>query len=172
LLVFVVQEESSTFPFAVRLALVQKGAAHIPNCRVLPGGSYMVSRQTFPAYFTGHEKHASAHAALDSEIFSRRIAPALNIEKRFVGTEPFCPVTAKYNAAMRERLPKAGIELVELKRCELNGMAVSASALRQALRDDDWQLVERLAPATTLEFLRSPKAEPIISALKAKTGRH
>lgn len=172
LFVFVVQQDSSTFPFTVRLDLVRRGAAHIPNCRVFASGPYMVSRQTFPAYFTGKEKHAAAHAALDIEIFSRRIAPEFCITKRFVGTEPYCPVTALYNHVMRERLPQAGIALHELERLESDSRAVSASALRKALREDDWPLVERLAPPTTLEFLRSPEAHTIIDALRASHSRH
>ncbi|MBG0777025.1 MAG: [citrate (pro-3S)-lyase] ligase [Desulfovibrionaceae bacterium] len=170
--VFVVQEDSSVVPYAVRLALVRAGTADISGCVVLPGGPYMVTRATFPSYFTGAEGHAPAHAALDATIFAGRIAPPLGITRRYLGTEPYCPVTRAYNGALAEILPRAGVEVRIVERLANGGEAVSASRLRDMLRTGSLEGAENLAPATTLEWLRSSEAAPVIAALAKGHGRH
>ena len=59
---------------------------------------------------------------LDIAVFCR-LAEKLGITRRFVGSEPFCPVTSAYNRAMARKLPEKGIELVELPRLEQGGTA-------------------------------------------------
>ena len=53
---------------------------------------------------------------------SERLAPALQITHRFVGTEPLCPLTRNYNQRMKSLLEAPGdappIEVVELARIE------------------------------------------------------
>ncbi|MEG2074841.1 MAG: [citrate (pro-3S)-lyase] ligase, partial [Angelakisella sp.] len=100
-IVLVVEEDVSEFPFAHRLALVQAGTAQLPNVTVMSGGRYAISALTFPSYFTREDKLAAAQAEIDADIFARHTAPALGITKRFVGTEPLSPTTAIYNAALR-----------------------------------------------------------------------
>ncbi|MCL2122594.1 MAG: adenylyltransferase/cytidyltransferase family protein, partial [Desulfovibrionaceae bacterium] len=100
--VFVVEEDASVFPFDVRLELVRQGLGQEPRAIVLPSGPYMVSRASFPAYFTGKAAHSRVHAELDSTVFAARIAGALDIGVRFVGREPSCAVTARYNVALKE----------------------------------------------------------------------
>jgi [citrate (pro-3S)-lyase] ligase len=106
-IVFVVSEERSLFPFAERLRLVQTGVADLPNVVVVPGGPYIISAATFPTYFTRQENQVTAQTRLDITLFASRIAPALGVTVRYVGEEPYCPVTAAYNAAMNEILPYA-----------------------------------------------------------------
>ena len=48
---FVVQAERSLFTFQERFALVKAGVKDLANVVVVPGGEYMVSSATFPAYF-------------------------------------------------------------------------------------------------------------------------
>ena len=81
-----------------------------------------MSRATFPAYFIRDEEHADeVRSDLDITLFAERIAPALNITVRFVGDEPFSPVTKAYNNRMKELLPAHGIELVEIPRFATEG---------------------------------------------------
>lgn len=171
--VLVVEEDRSAFPYAVRLGLVKDGTRHLSNVTVLPSGPYAVSLATFPSYFSAEETaHARAGAGVDATVYAKYVAKTLSIERRFVGTEPYSPVTAIYNATMKEILGYFGIELVEIPRLEIGGMAVSASTVRSALRNDDFDLVRRLVPQSTLDFLMSDAALQIISGLKRKIGRH
>lgn len=151
LYVFVVSEDASLFPASVRLALVQKGTADLSNVIVAESRDYLVSRATFPTYFI-KERADLAHVQtdLDLAIFTQRIAPALNITRRFVGTEPFCPVTRAYNARMKELLPQAGIELIEIERKD----GISASKVRALMQAGDLAGVRALVPDTTYAYIK------------------
>ena len=66
--------------------LVEQAAAGLPNVMVHQTGSYMISSATFPSYFIRDaEDVALAQARLDLQVF-RRIAGALGITARFVGS--------------------------------------------------------------------------------------
>ncbi|MFC1752615.1 [citrate (pro-3S)-lyase] ligase [Thermoproteota archaeon] len=176
LYVFVVQEERSTFPFKLRYELIEKGTADLKNVRILKGGDYIISSSTFPSYFLKNESEsdiARYQAELDVRIFARHIAPVLHIQTRFVGTEDYCATTAAYNEAMKHVLPEfhIGLEVITRKRLK-NDLIISASHVRNALKQDDWDLIKSLVPKTTYDFLKSPYAVPIIKALKAGEGRH
>lgn len=134
--VFVLSEEKSEFSFKERFSMVQKGTADLPNVRVLKTWRYLVSSATFPSYFLKDKAEAgSAFCALDAAVFAERFVPALCITRRYVGTEPFCPVTAEYNRVLSEALPKAGCELITVPRLELFGEAVSASRVRRLIAE-------------------------------------
>lgn len=173
LLVLVVAGDRSSFPGAVREQLVRAGTADIGNVVVASGGAYCVSGATFPAYYLKEKSQAAdLQAALDAELFASRIALALGIRRRFVGTEPYCQVTAGYNRAMAEVLPRHGLELVELPRVESGGAAISASAVRAALHDGDMERALALVPATTAAWLRSAEAAPVLQKIRTGSGRH
>ncbi|ATO32907.1 [Citrate [pro-3S]-lyase] ligase [Dickeya dianthicola] len=160
--IFVVREDVSFFPFAERLEMVRQGVAHIPNLTVHAGSEYMISKATFPGYFLKEEKLITqAHAALDLIIFRQYIAPALGITRRFVGTEPFCPVTHHYNQDMHHWLEQAGqgaapaLEVVEIERtCEHAGLAISASEVRRLLKLRQFDAIREIVPATTFVHLQ------------------
>ncbi len=146
LYVFSVSEPGSMFSPEERYEMVLAGTAHIPNCHVVHTEEYLVSRETFPAYFIRDEQHADlVKADLDVELFRSRIAPALHIKKRFVGEEPFSPTTCAYNRRMKELLPESGIELIEIPRLE----AISASRVRACIREGKPELCKDLVPETT-----------------------
>ena len=163
---FVVEEDRSIFPFDTRIALVREGMARQKNCLVLPGGPYMISRHTFPSYFTGKEGQATAHAALDAQLFAACIAPALHITARFVGTEPYSAVTAAYNSALHTVLPRYGIALCELDRLEQEKSAVSASRVRASLARGDMTQAQSLVPESTTKFLLSSEGRAIVRSLQ------
>jgi len=154
--VFVVEEDRSAFPTRDRLTLVEAGTADLPNVRVHPSGRYMISAATFPTYFLKeNEDAARLQSQLDAAIFATRVAPALHITKRFVGAEPFDPVTEQYNQALAAALPPQGIELVEIPRLELNGAPVSASRVRAILQEKGFcQEVLELVPKATRRYLQ------------------
>ena len=112
----VVEEDKSLFSFQDRMNMVKDGVRDLKNVTVLPGGRYAVSELTFPSYFTKDENLAAAHAAVDAELFAQKIAPALGINRRFIGTEPLSAVTKIYNETLKQRLPKYGITVTEIPR--------------------------------------------------------
>jgi len=116
--------------------------------------------------------HARARASLDAALYASQIARALMIRVRFVGTEPYSPVTAIYNQVLRETLQDHNIELHKIPRLEQGGRAISASQVRQALREGDFNVLPELVPETTLTFLTSDRAAKIVLRLQATTSRH
>ena len=132
--VFVVSEDASLVPFAVRDRLVREGSAHIPNLIYHQTGPYMISNATFPSYFLkDSETVIKSHARLDIEVF-KQIAGALGITCRFVGEEPFSNVTGIYNQVMKEELEKAGIGCTIIPRKADADGAISASKVRELIR--------------------------------------
>jgi len=172
LYVIVVREDRSLFPFDVRMDLVEKGVADLDNVTVLSGGDYVISNLTFPSYFTRDDNLTPSHATLDLTVFGKHIAPSLKVVRRFVGEEPYCPVTSTYNVYMKKVLPEFGILVEEIPRLEADGTAVSASAVRQYIRDDRMDDLEKLVPRTTFDFLVSREASGLVEKIRSSMSRH
>jgi [citrate (pro-3S)-lyase] ligase len=156
LYIFVVEEDKSFFPFKDRMELVKKGVGDIPNVAVVPSGKFIISQTTFADYF-GKEsitEDKQIDASQDVEIFATQIAPALDINVRFAGTEPLDYVTSEYNKQMAEILPKYGVEFREIKRKADDTNVISASRVRAALKDKDFDAIAALVPRTTLDYLK------------------
>ena len=163
---FVLSEDASLVPFAVRKKLVQQGVAHIPNVVLHDSGPYIISSATFPSYFLKDEAAViDGHARLDLAVFTK-IAQALNVTERYVGEEPTSQVTGLYNKIMIVELPKAGIACHVIPRKESGGKAISASTVRVALRNGDWEQLRTLVPPTTLDYFTSPEATPVLERIR------
>ena len=163
---FVVSEDASLVPFAVRKRLVTEGVKHLPNVILHDSGPYIISNATFPSYFLKDEAAViDGHARLDLAVFTK-IAKALNITARYVGEEPTSQVTGLYNKVMEEQLPKAGIDCIVVPRKEAGGRPISASTVRQCLQSGDWDTLETLLPQTSLDYFRSPEAAPILERIR------
>ena len=167
LFVLVVEEDRSYFPFDARFRLVEEWVRDLKHVTVISSSSYAVSSATFPSYFTKKEQLARVHAELDITLFARHIAPSLHVKRRFVGTEPYCPVTSVYNGVMKELLPSMGVELVELERVEADGEAISASRVRRLLAEGRMAELVSLVPPVTFEYLQSEEAVPILERLRS-----
>ncbi|MBD8967613.1 MAG: [citrate (pro-3S)-lyase] ligase [Ruminococcus sp. SR1/5] len=164
---FIVSEDASLVPFSVRKKLVMEGTAHFKNIRYHDSGPYIISNATFPSYFQKDEQAViESHAMLDLTVFTK-IASALGINRRYVGEEPTSLVTGIYNQIMSEKLPENGIECVIVPRKENKGAVISASTVRQALKEENWPLLEELVPETTLNYFKSPDARPVIDKIQA-----
>lgn len=156
LYVFVLSEEKGLFPAKDRLALVKAGTADLSNVTVCPTGPYLISSLTFPTYFLKDKATAEdVHCQLDIEIFLRHFVPHFGITRRYLGTEPYCPVTNRYNALLQKQLPEQGVELRLLPRLETDGTAISASAVRQLLGTGQPELLRQLVPDTTFAYLQT-----------------
>jgi [citrate (pro-3S)-lyase] ligase len=132
-----------------------------------------VSAVTFPAYFL---KDADAAATVQMEIdlmlFGRQIAPFFHVNRRFIGTEPYCRTTRIYGETMRLLLPDYRIETVQLERLQAGNEAVSAWRVREALRREAFEELRRLVPKSTFDFLLSEAAREIRKKLRTYSRRH
>lgn len=164
-LVFIVEEDQSLFPFRTRYELVCKGVAHLKNVKVLPSGEYIISSVTFPSYFIKEEgERLRAYAELDALIFGKYFCRRFNITKRYVGEEPYCTVTAAYNEALEKVLPTYGVEVTQIPRKSFGDVAISASRVRNLLKVGDVhsQELNNLLPEVTLEFLNTSLGREIV----------
>lgn len=150
--VFVLSEDRGHFPAADRLELVRRGTGDLTNVTVLPTGPYLISAATFPTYFLKDRESAdTVRCGLDIAIFTRYYAPRFQITRRYVGTEPFSPMTDRYNRALEAALPPKGIQLRLVPRLEGPEGPVSASTVRKKLAHGED--VSCLVPETTWQYL-------------------
>ena len=165
--VFMVSEDASLVPFEVRKKLIIEGTAHLKNLIYHDTGPYIISNATFPSYFQKDDSAViESHANLDLSVFVR-IAKTLGINRRYVGEEPKSLVTGIYNEIMKEKLPENGIQCVVVPRKEENGEVISASNVRQAIKDGELDKIKNLVPESTYKFFTSPAAEDVIKKIKS-----
>jgi len=152
-----VKEDASRFPYAERLDMIR---SHFGTCaEVLDGSDYQISAATFPTYFLKDLSDAAeTQMRLDIDLFGRHIAPALDVRRRFVGSEPSDPLTARYNGLLCELLPSYGIQVTVLPRFEMNGAPVSASRVRACLDEGSYRKACLLTPDGSHRYLKADLA--------------
>ena len=129
---------------------------------VLDTSRYIVSGATFPTYFLKKDDPlARIQMELDVTLFASKIAPFFGITRRFVGTEPNCPLTGGYNLAMQRLLPTYGVDLQIIERKQAAAGVISASRVRELIGRDDFSGLSEYVPPTTLAYLRSDEAAAI-----------
>lgn len=164
---FIVSEDASLVPFAVRKRLVQQETAHLPNVIYHDSGPYIISNATFPSYFLKDSAAViEGHARLDLTLFIK-IARTLGVTSRYVGEEPTSQVTGLYNQIMQQELPKAGIDCVVIPRKAAQGVPISASTVRQCLQKGDWAGLRTLVPQSTYNYFKSDEAQPVLARIRA-----
>ena len=152
-----VKEDASRFPYTERIAMLRAGAGDIVD--VVEGSDYQISAATFPTYFLKDLSDAAeTQMRLDIDLFGRHIAPALGARVRFVGTEPADPLTARYNALLKELLPKYGVQLVEIPRLTIE-QPVTATEVRALLDEGRFKEASALTPVSTWPYLLAELAE-------------
>lgn len=157
-------DSSTGFNYEERHEMLCLGTADIANVTVCDGSPYSISKSTFPTYFLKMlDEAAQQQMEIDLQIFTSYIAPALGVTVRFVGTEPFDPLTLRYNEMMAQILPKKGIELKCIDRLEKGGEAVSASRVRQFIAANRTHAAMAKVPPTTRPFIMAKFA---VDALK------
>ena len=108
-----------------------------------------------------------SHALLDLTVFTR-IAQAMYISRCYVGEEPKSLVTGIYNEIMQKKLPENGIECIIVPRLQSEGKAISASTVRQAIKDGNCEALKELVPKTTLDYFMSPQAEAVVARIRGE----
>lgn len=168
--VFMVSEDLSLVPFSIRRKLIMDGVSDIKNIVFHDSGSYIISLATFPAYFQKTEEDVIiSEAGCDIEIF-KRIAKALNIEARYVGSEKTSLVTSLYNKVMSENFPKSGIDFIEIERLKVDGETVSASTVRELIRSKEIEKAKKFLPESTYNFLICEDAKELIKRISSKAS--
>ena len=158
LVVIPVKEDASRFPYSERLEMIRTGSGDMAD--VVEGSDYQISAATFPTYFLKNLSDAAeTQMRLDIDLFGRHIAPALGAHVRFVGTEPADPLTARYNALMKELLPKYGVEVVEISRLTDLESPVTATRVRSLLDAGQFKAASALTSESTWPYLLADLAE-------------
>ena len=171
-----VQEDVSRFPYNERLAMIRSGCDGVAD--VVEGSDYQISAATFPTYFLKDLSDAAeTQMRLDIDLFGRHIAPAIGARVRYVGSEPADPLTARYNALMKELLPAYGVQLVEIPRltyspdCSTDSSTspsaplrmteglVTATRVRALLDAGQFKAASALTPESTWPYLLADLAE-------------
>ncbi len=164
--VFIVSEDASLVPFDVRKRLVMAGTSHLRNIVYHDTGPYIISSATFPSYFQKDDEAViESHANLDLEVFVR-IAGSLGINARYVGEEPKSLVTGIYNRIMSEKLPEHGIKCVIVPRKTEGGKVISASDVRQAIKEGRLDEIRGLVPESTYEYFSGAESESVIARIR------
>lgn len=172
-LVFVVEEDKSCFPFKDRLELVKNGAKDLKNVKVIKGTNYIISSATFPNYFLRKEDDFLAeYIKLDVTITATQFCKKLNINRRYVGSEPYCKVTNKYNEIMKEILEKYGVEFIMVERKSDDNGAISASKVREFIKSENFGEMDKLLPESTIEFLKTDEGKKICEKIKTTDSVH
>lgn len=154
LYVIPLKENNRNFNYEERREMIRLGTADLANVTVCEGSAYAISQATFPTYFLKQlDKASENQIELDLQIFARYLAPALGATVRFVGTEPFDPLTRRYNEMMAELLPKSGIEVVQIERKELEEKPISASRTRAFIENNKLHAAMQLVPPTTQPYI-------------------
>lgn len=156
LYIMVVPEENPYFTYKDRLEIAKRACSAYDNVIFLKAPTVYATRALFPEYFE-REKNQDTVVDISKDLytFCYQIAPALHVTKRFVGTEPFDPVTLQLNEQSRNALPDAGIEFIEIPRKEIGERPVSASDVRRFLQEKQYGEIRKLVPETTYNYLRN-----------------
>jgi len=170
LCVFVVSEDRSFFPFEDRFNIIKETFKNQSNIHVLPTKNYLVSYATFPKYFLSKEETIKKeHALIDVLTFKQHYMKIFNITARYVGDEPYSPMTNVYNETMAHYL---GDALVVIPRKEIDHAPISASTVRKLLKRNGVSSIKRYVPDATYKYLLSEKGQKTIRTLKDHHGRH
>lgn len=167
LLFFVVEEDSSVFPIERRLEIVKEELKDLDNIKVLKGGSYIISRGTFPTYFIKKEDDMlDIYTELDATIFGQRIAKGLEINTRFLGTENLDYVTNAYNRALIKVLDDYNIETKLIPRLKIGERTVSASYVRNLIKEGKLDEAYKFLTLSAKEYLETDEGKIIIDRIK------
>lgn len=97
-------------------------------------------------------KTYKSNASNDLLLFLQ-IAKELNISVRFAGHEPLDRFTAQYNLNMRSVLKKYGVDFCEINRKKAGDEYISASIVREYLKQNKFDEIKKLVPQCTYEYL-------------------
>ena len=155
LYVMVVEEDKSFFSFEERFQLVQEGTADLNNVTVFPSSQYVISKSSLPGYFEKDTMKGDFLLDASQDILSFvQAARILNVGIRFCGEEPNDRFTEQYNMNMEKMLPEYGIQFRMIPRKEQNGNVISASRVRDFMKEGNLEAIRELVPETTYQYIK------------------
>jgi len=158
-IIFLVEEDQSVFPFDIRFNLVKKATQHIKNVHVVPSTPYVISAATFPTYFLKElSDYSKLYMNIDLLIFKTYFMKILDIDFRYVGNEPLDPMTSTYNQTMKSLLND---HLVIIDRLEKDQQVISASLVRKLVKANAFEQIKGLVPPVTYQFLKSKQGRAL-----------
>lgn len=158
-ILFLVEENRSVFPFHVRYQLVKQATKHLKNVFVVPSTPYVISLATFPTYFLKDASEISKRfMELDITIFKQHFFPTFDLESRYVGTEPKDEATRLYNETMKTIL---GDHLHILERKTYHDEPISASVIRKLMTEHAYHEIKKRVPRVTYRFLKSKEGRAL-----------
>lgn len=166
-IVFLVEEDKSVFPFKNRFELVKNGVKDLKNVIVVESSEYIISSATFPNYFLKeNDDILKEYTKIDCNIFGKYFCGKFNIKCRYVGSEPYCIVTNMYNESLKEILPKYDVSVNIVERIKANDEIISASKVRLLLSQGKFEETKSIVPKETYEFLLSEEGVNIQYEIK------
>lgn len=167
LLIFVVEEDKSIFPLEDRFNIMKKNLENEKNITLLKGGPYIISQATFPTYFLKKkDTMLEVYTELDGKIFGTKIAKDLEIDIRFLGSEPKDQVTLAYNNSLEKILEKENVKVSIIERKKLGHEIISASLVRELLKEGNIEEAYKYLPESTIEYLQSEQGFKTIEKIK------
>lgn len=167
LLVFVVEEDRSIFPFKDRFNIVKDELKYNKNIRVIKGGPYIISRGTFPTYFIKKkDEMLDIYTELDGSIFAKKIAQDLEIDIRFFGEEPTDIVTLNYNNTLKKILEDNSIDVKIIKRKQVDKTIISASYVRKLIKSNNIEEAYKFLPQATIDYLQSEQGQKVVEKIQ------
>lgn len=153
--VFILAGDRKYFSEADRFKLVKEGCKDLKNVIIHEAGDYLISPVTFPTYFI-KDKYKSniINCELDIKIFLEKIAPLLNISKRFVATEPNDIVTNSYNEQLKINLENSIVTLDIIERKTSKEEVISATTVRKNIEERNLDRIKEIVPITTYNFIK------------------
>ncbi|WP_342269301.1 hypothetical protein [Spiroplasma endosymbiont of Aspidapion aeneum] len=151
-----VYEDVSFFTYKERVEMIRNSIKKYDNVYLLEGSEFLISKSTFPSYFLNQEKEiVEEQSKLDAGLFWQIYCKNLNIVNRYVGEEPFSRTTNIYNYVLEEFLKSKKIKLNIIKRLEVDGKPISASQIREAILNQDIELLKKYCLDTNIDFISS-----------------
>lgn len=152
--VFILSGSNKFFNEEERLMLVKQGISSFSNVIVHRSKEYILSPLTFPTYFIKDKiQTTKINCELDIKIFLNHIVPLLNINQRFLGTEPKDLVTHSYNNELIKALSNSDVKLSIINRKLSEDTIISASTVRKYIKNKQFEKIKLLVPDTTYEFI-------------------
>jgi hypothetical protein len=159
LYLFVIETELNDYSFEDRYNMVKLNYQANDKITVLRGGNFMCTEHIIPEYFNkdSFEDGETSHIEglkLESFYFGNKIAPLLNIKNIWLGSEPTCELTNKYNQFMSESMPSYGIKVNIIPRIKNQGIPISASHVRKCMKLGNFVSVKSITSEITYDYLK------------------
>lgn len=137
--------------------MVNESCKDFDNVTVIRDRSDLINRQLFlPGYFDRDDNpNASGNTLGFVDFIGTIIKPALEVNIRYMGSEPVDAITQNMNREMIEHLPKYGMSAVEIPRFETeNKIPYSAKTVRNALKRKDWETIKQMVHPAAQKILK------------------